>query len=123
VSALPFDGPHADAVAECIELASIEQLGRELARRCERALEAALAAKETCRTTDDLLVIATSAEAAYQASELCGHLSSAVCSLLGSADVETVKRCFAAAREASTHAALAAARWALMKKRAPVAHA
>ncbi len=114
---VPFDQDHDESIVECLRLASPEQIGAELARRCEQALGAALSAKETARTTDDLLVIATSAEAAYQASELCGHLSSAVCSLLGSGDVETVKKCFAQAREASTHAALAATRWKLMRER------
>jgi hypothetical protein len=114
---VPFDPAHDDAIVECVRLASLEQIGADLARRCGEALAVALASKETARTSDDLLKIASAADAAYQASELCGHLSSAVCSLLGSGDVETVQLCFAHAREAGTHAALAAARWTLMRER------
>jgi hypothetical protein len=120
---VPFDHGHDDAIAECLQLASLEQLGGELARRCHASLLAASAAKETARTSDDLIVIAEAASMAHQASELCGHLSSAAYLLLGQADVETTKRCFADAREASTHSMLAATRWALMRERRGVAHA
>jgi len=113
---VPFDLGHDDAVAECLRLASLEQLGNELARRCHDACLAAASAKETARTSDDLLVIGEAATMAHHAAELCGHLSSAVCSVLGAGDVETTKRCFADAREASTHSMLAATRWALMKQ-------
>lgn len=119
---LPFDGHHDEAIVECIRLASLEQLGNELARRCSAALAEAEQCKETARTSDDLVVIAEAATMAHAAAELCGHLSSAVCSLLGAGDVAVTKQAFAEARTASTHAALAATRWSLMKK-ARCAHA
>jgi hypothetical protein len=123
MSSIPFDPDHSDAVSECIRLASLEQLGAELARRCHDACIAAASAKELARTSDDLVVIGEAASMAHQASELCGHLSSAVCSLLGAGDVETTQRCFADAREAGTHAMLAATRWRLMRERRGVCHA
>lgn len=113
---VPFDPGHDDAVAECLRLASLEQLGQELARRCTEACLAAAAAKETARTSDSMVVVGTAAALAHSAAELCGNLSSAVFSVLGAGDIETTKRCFAEAREASTHAALAATRWSLMTK-------
>lgn len=119
---VPFDQGHDESIVECIRLASLEQLAAELAHRCHNACIAAAAAKETARTNDDLVLIAEAATMAHTASELCGHLASAVCSLLGAGDVETTKRCFADAREASTHAMLAATRWATMKQ-GRVAHA
>lgn len=120
---IPFDQDHSDAIVECVRLASLEQLGIELARRCADACIAAATAKEVARTSDDLVAIGEAAALAHHAAELCGHLSSAVCSLLGSADSETVKRCFAEAREASTHAMLAATRWTLMRERRGCANA
>ena len=119
---VPFDQTHDDSIAECLRLASLEQFGAELARRCHDACLAAAAGKELARTSDDLLAIGSAADAAHQAAELCGHLASAVCSLIGTADVELVKQAFAAAREAATHAALAATRWSLMRTRRGVAH-
>lgn len=119
---IPFDQPHDDSIVECLRLASLDQVGAELARRCHDACIAAAAAKEVARQSDDILAIGSAASAAHQAAELCGHLSSAVCSLLGTADVDLVKQAFAQAREASTHAVLAATRWSLMKN-ARCAHA
>lgn len=119
---VPFDLGHDDAVAECLRLASLEQMGQELARRCHDACLAAASAKELARMSDDLVAIADAATMAHNAAELCGHLSSAVFSLLGAGDVETTKKCFSDAREASTHSALAATRWAHMK-RGRAAHA
>lgn len=113
---VPFDLGHDDAVAECLRLASLDQIGHELARRCHDACLAAASAKELARTSDDLVAIGDAAAMSHQMAELCGHLSSAVFSLLGAGDIETTKKCFAEAREASTHSALAATRWALMKQ-------
>lgn len=120
---VPFDQPHDESIVECLRLGSLEQIGQELARRCADACLAAASAKEAARTSDDLLTIASAADAAHQAADLCGHLSSAVFSLLGTGDVEVAKACFAHAREASTHAHLAAARWKHTRDRRGAAHA
>ena len=116
MSALPFDGEHSAAIQECIELASLEQLGREAARRCHQAYDVALAAKERARSSDDLLEIAAAAEMAYEAAQWCGRLASAANSLIGNADIAEIQRCFELARNAGSHAALAATRWHVMKR-------
>lgn len=87
---VPFDGEHDDAIVECIRLASLEQLGRELARRAAAHLDQAEAAYQVARQSTNPLVVGPAAETAQQAAEWAGRCAQATMAMLGAGDVATV---------------------------------
>ena len=108
-----FDPVGQDQLDESLRLQGTEAIGRELARRCKQAMEAAASAREVSLGSRDLVVLASSAETAHMAAAWCGRLATAVCALIGNADVALVKATYAQSRKATGHAAVAMSRWQL----------
>jgi hypothetical protein len=119
----PYRGPWDDeAVVECVRLATLEQLGRDLARRIDEYCVTAEAAKKRAYDADDLVEVGDATEAANLAAADAGNCLSCVIALVGSGDTITTQHAIAASRTARTHAAMAERRWLqLVKLR--VAHA
>jgi hypothetical protein len=118
VSALPFDGEHADAIAECVMLASTDQLGRELERRAGAYLDQAEAAFQVARQSSDPLVVGPAAQAAEASAALCTRMAQAVAAVLSSGDVDACRRAADHARAAHRCASNAAAAWQRCKEEA-----
>jgi hypothetical protein len=98
---LPFDGPHEDAIIECIRLASVPQLGRELARRVENYAETAKLAEDASGRACDLLGVAHAADMAHAASQRAGDLCLAVLGCLGPCEIERASYAHATAAKVS----------------------
>ena len=111
-----FDHVAHEQASAALALSSTEDVGRELARRCKQAMEAAASAREVSLGSRDLVVLASSAETAHLAAAWCGRLATAVCALIGNADVALVKASYAQSRKATGHAAVAMSRWQLAKR-------
>lgn len=113
---IPFD-PIADVqIDSALRLASVDAIARNLYERAVKAESAAHAAKERARTSQDLVVVAAGAETAAQAAAWCARLASAVEYLLGSGDVETVRRARALASASMKFANHAAVKWELLRR-------
>jgi hypothetical protein len=100
----------ADAVATALRGASLDQLGRELARRAVAFCDSARLAKDLAFATDNPVSVAANLEAARQSAVWCGRLASAVLALLGSGDDETVNNSFALAGTAREYVSRVEAR-------------
>lgn len=123
MSALPFDGEHADAIVECLRLASLEQLGREHARRAAAHLDQAEAAFQLARESTDPVIVGTAAELAQAAAEWATRSAQAAMAMLGAGDVATVNQASDHARAAHRCASNAAAAWQRCKEDRRCAHA
>lgn len=113
----------ADVIRRALAGAAIDDIARELVRRCEQLCAMACAAKERSSTTHDLVVVADSAEKAHVYALQCHRLSNAVDLLLGTADMDTVRNGYAHSRMAATHAQIARDRWEQLRRVMGVAHA
>lgn len=123
MSALPFDSEHDDAIVECVRLASLEQLGREMARRAGALLDQAEAAWQQARRSTDPLDVGSAAMAAQSAAEWCTRVAQAAQALIGTGDVELVKETMGYATAAHRCASNAEAAWRRCKEERGAYHA
>jgi len=119
----PFDPAHDDAIVECVRLASLDQLGRELARRAAAHLDQAEAAYQVARQGTDPLVVGPAAQMAETAAEWATRCAQATMAMLGTGDLATVQEANDHARAAWRCASNALAAWRRCKEDAGCAYA
>jgi hypothetical protein len=102
--------------------ASLEDFGRELARRVVEYAEQARACKEEARQSDELVVVARAADLAHAAVTLASNACGALAHLLGAESAEA-RRAYQAFAEARAHEQLAMARFTHVRSRHGAAHA
>jgi hypothetical protein len=112
-----FDAIGEDQLAQALEMATVEQLGRELARRVEKLAAAVDDAERTAQDSDDVLVIAGAAAMATYSAAAAGDYSQAVCVLIGKGDLALTNRSLHLASRARRHAERTERRWADVKAR------
>lgn len=106
----------AEAVAAALEGASNEDIGRECARRCLRALEMTAEAKTRAKCAESVLEAGEATAVAIASAALCRDYGNAAVALLGNADVETMMASAKASRDADVHAGVAKMHYEQMKR-------
>lgn len=103
--------------------ATLEELGRELARRAEAFAASAEASYKQACNSSDVLEVALAAESSGLAAHHANECMGAVIALLGTGDTVLLKHVIAEARNARTHQAMAERRWLQLKNTRGNAHA
>jgi hypothetical protein len=95
---------------------SIEDVGRELARRVEQRWRVCRDMAERAAGLEDLVELANCAEGSLWAAQQASDMAIAASALLGAGDARLVERARLHAREAAASSSFCTSRWSLVRR-------